>query len=36
MHCFQDLEDADELKRHAENYLGISIDWDDYVFGCPC
>jgi hypothetical protein len=31
-----DLEDADELKRHAENYLGITINWDRYWFSCAC
>lgn len=31
-----DLDDADELKRHAEAYLGIRINWGDFTFSCGC
>ena len=36
LHSLGELPDADELKRHAEAYLGITIDWDDYTFNCSC
>lgn len=36
MHCFSDLDDPEELKRHAENYLGIKINWNDYEYTCSC
>jgi hypothetical protein len=31
-----ELDDADELKRHAEIYLGVTIDWGEYSFSCSC
>lgn len=34
--CLRDLEDADELKSHAERVLGIIIRWDDFSFRCSC
>lgn len=36
LHSFADLDDADELKFHAERYLGIRIDWDRFSFSCSC
>lgn len=35
-HSFGDVDDADELKRHAEIYLGIKIDWERFSFSCSC
>lgn len=31
-----DLEDVDELRFHAERYLGIRINWDNFTFSCSC
>lgn len=31
-----DLEDAEELKEHAERYLGIKINYGDFSFSCGC
>lgn len=31
-----DLDDADELRHHAERYLGIRIDWGSFSFSCSC
>jgi hypothetical protein len=36
MYCLSDLDDADGLKRHAERYLGITIDWSGFTFSCSC
>lgn len=36
LHSLDELPDADELKRHAEEYLGIKIDWDKFTFRCSC
>lgn len=36
LHDLSELSDVDELKLHAENYLGIKIDWNDYEFSCSC
>ena len=36
LHSLDDLKDADDLKRYAEDYLGISIDWGKFSFGCSC
>lgn len=33
---FHDLPDPDELRRHAESYLGITIDWNRFTFSCAC
>lgn len=35
-HGMYDVEQADELKRHAETYLGIPINWDEFGFSCSC
>lgn len=36
LHGFFDLSDPEELKRHAENYLGITINWSAFIFSCSC
>jgi hypothetical protein len=36
LHGLYDLDDADELKQHAEAYLGIAIDWWRFSFSCSC
>lgn len=36
LHGLYELEEADELKRNAEIYLGKEIDWDDFEFSCSC
>lgn len=36
LHGLYELDDADELKRHAENYLGITINWGHFSFSCSC
>ncbi len=36
VYCLNDLDDADELRQHAEAVLGIRIDWDNYTFSCSC
>lgn len=36
LHGLDELKDADELKRHAEAYLGIEINWGEYSFSCSC
>jgi hypothetical protein len=36
LHSFSELDQADELKRHAENFLGVKINWDDFGFSCSC
>ena len=36
LHGLYDLDNSDELKRHAECYLGITIDWGQFEFSCSC
>lgn len=36
LHGFFDIDQPDELRRHAENYLGIEINWDGFEFSCSC
>ena len=36
LHCFADLDDPDELKKHAEIVLGIPINWSNFTFSCSC
>lgn len=36
LHSFADLDEADELKLHAERVLGIQISWDHFRFVCSC
>lgn len=36
LHGLYELEDADELKYHAEKYLGIKINWPEFTFSCSC
>ena len=31
-----DLDDADELRFHAERYLGIRVNWGGFTFSCSC
>lgn len=36
LHGIYDLDDAWDLKEHAERYLGIKIDFDNFSFSCSC
>lgn len=36
LHGLYELDDADNLKKHAEKYLGISINWGNFSFSCSC
>lgn len=36
LHGLYELDDADELKFHAERYLGIRICWEHFTFSCSC
>lgn len=36
LHGRYDLDDEWELKKHAETYLGIDIDFDRFTFSCSC
>jgi hypothetical protein len=36
LHGLSDLDDADDLRMHAEAYLGIRIDWQNFEFRCSC
>lgn len=36
LHGLYDLDYADELRFHAERYLGIKIDWGRFGFSCSC
>lgn len=36
LHGLYELDDSDELKRHAENALGIRINWGMFSFSCSC
>lgn len=36
MFGLDELEEPEELKRHAELVLGIAINWDNFTFGCSC
>jgi len=36
LHSFGELDDSYGLKLHAERYLGIKINWEDYSFTCSC
>lgn len=36
LHSLSELDDADELRRHAERVLGIEIDWGRFTFSCSC
>lgn len=36
LHGLYELDDADHLKKHAERYLGITIDWGRFEFTCSC
>ncbi len=37
MHCLSDLQDADELQRHASIVLGYPVIWGDFeYFSCSC
>lgn len=36
MHSRGELEDEAELKFHAENILGIKLNFNDFHFGCSC
>ena len=36
LHDFYELDQSDELKEHAERYLGIKINWGTFSFSCSC
>lgn len=36
LHGLWELDDAEDLKFHAERYLGIKIVWDEFTFSCSC
>lgn len=36
LHSLDELDDADELRRHAEEYLGVPVNWGDFSFSCSC
>ncbi len=36
LHSFGDLDDASDLRMHAEAFLGIRINWEDFQFTCSC
>lgn len=36
LHGFGELDNADELKTHAERVLGITIRWSEFTFHCSC
>ena len=36
LHGLYELDDADNLKMHAERYLGIKINWSTFEFTCSC
>lgn len=36
LHGMHDVDDAADLKYHAERYLGIRIDWEEFTFSCSC
>ena len=36
MYGLSELPDSDELKRHAEIVLGITINWGNFTFSCSC
>lgn len=36
LHGRYDLDDAEDLKYHAEIYLNIPIDWEQFSFYCSC
>lgn len=36
LHGFHDLDDAEDLRYHAERVLGIKIDWSRFSFSCSC
>lgn len=36
LHGLYELDDAEELRRHAEAYLGIRIEWGNFTFSCSC
>lgn len=36
LHGLYELEDAEELRQHAELVLGKCIDWNTFTFSCSC
>lgn len=36
LHCRYDLDHEHKLKEHAENHLGITIDFSQFTFSCSC
>lgn len=36
LHGRYDLDDEEELRHHAERYLGTPIKWDAFSFSCSC
>jgi hypothetical protein len=35
-YCLEDVNDADQLRFHAERLLGIRVNWDNFSFSCSC
>lgn len=36
LHGLFDLDDSEDVRFHAERYLGTKIDWDNFQFSCSC
>lgn len=36
LHGLYELHEADELRYHAEQYLGEKINWSTFTFSCSC
>jgi len=36
LHGLYELDQADELRQHAEAVLGITINWGNFTFSCSC
>lgn len=36
LHGYYELDDPDDLRFHAERYLGIRINWSNFSFSCSC
>jgi hypothetical protein len=36
LHSFGDVNEPEELKRNAELFLGITIDWGRFEYSCSC
>lgn len=36
LHGLYELDDAEDLRHHAQTYLGKTINWNDFSFSCSC